>query len=253
MQKISWNFNQSLEKLLTNNNFVNLDFFLKNNKNHFPANVIFFSSDLFGLTYSKLLKDLSKDEIKDYNNLESDFFKKKYLDSNISAKYAISQIAKITDLSKIVIKRGIFGQPYIIYHNRLHFAISMANKIINGNNISCAIAFEKQFPMAIDLEDLNNKNSNHITSQMTNFEIENFGTSNQDLIRMWSAKEAISKITLCGLNANFKIFEISQLIQYKNYIEYYFKNFSQYKAHSKIMDNILITVIYHKDYNILNN
>tara|TARA_Y100000389_G_scaffold38141_1_gene32460 strand:- start:28742 stop:29503 length:762 start_codon:yes stop_codon:yes gene_type:complete len=253
LQRISWGFNQSLTKLLINNKFVNLDLILNNKNNNFAANIAFCSSDLFGVTKSQLLKYLSKDEIKDYNNLENDFLKKKYLDSNVCAKYAISQIAKIDDLSKIKIHRGIFGQPYIIAAKTQKFVISIANKVINGNNITCAIAFEQQFPMAIDLENMDNKNSSHIVSQMTNFEIENFGVSHQDLIRIWSAKEALSKVTLCGLNANFKIFEISQIIQCNNYIEYYFKNFSQYKAHSKVIDSILITIIYHKNYNIRNN
>lgn len=248
-----WNFNESLEKLLINNDFVNLDLILNNKNNNFSANIGFFSSDLSNLPDNQLLKYLSKDEFEDYKNLKNDFLRKKFLNSNICAKYAISQIIKIDNLSQITIKRGIFGQPYIICNNLQNFDISIANKIINNKNISCAIIFKKKFPMAIDLENINNSNLQQITSQMTMFEIINFAKNDQNLIYLWSAKEAISKVTLCGLYADFKIFEISKMIKNDYYIECYFKNFSQYKSYSKIINNILITIICHKDYNILNH
>ena len=251
MKKVSWKFNDSIESLLANNNELNINLSLESRDKIFDSSISFFSSDISNIDSLKLLRFLSIDEINHYNSIESDGQKRKFLDSNICSKYSIANLSKYQNLEDIEIYRGIFGQPYVIFQQYPKFDISIANKIIDSKNIACAIAFDKKFPMAIDLENLDNKNAKEIKTQLTNFEIDNFIKSDQDLILLWSVKEAISKITMSGLYADFKIYEISEMIKKDDHIECYFKYFSQYKTHYKIIDKMLLTIIYHKDYSIL--
>lgn len=233
----------SIIQLIEQKKIINIDLtFDYENVNYYNC-LCFFNSNIANFGQKELLKFFTQDELQYYNknNLNNS------LDNKICAKYAIGNLSNESNddnnLNKINIIKGIFGQPIAIYKKYPQFDISISDKIIDFNNISCAIAFDKKFPLSIDLESLDNNNANQIASQLTNSEINQFVNCKADLISLWSAKEAASKMTQSGFYSDFKIYEICNMVKEQNYIIYYFKYFSHYKAICYLFKDFLFTII----------
>lgn len=61
-----------------------------------------------------------------------------------------------------------------------------------------------------------------------------------ELLLLWTAKEALSKILRCGLMVPFQLLEVENMEHQAYFTEVFFRNFYQYKAVSfKIQDNII--------------
>lgn len=237
----------SLKSSLSKNKIVRLNLDLQYKDQIFPNIVTFFNSKIANFNERDLLNYLSFQELQYCNKLESDFRKNDYIQNNICSKYAISYLSDHTNLKEIEIFRNISGKPYIIAPRAPNLDITIASKKLDNYNISSAIAFDKKFPLAIDLEYLKNDDIDHILSQLSDFEIRNFVNQEINLILLWSAKEALSKIIGSGFYADLKIFEILNIIKKDDQIICYFKYFSQYQSISYIVDDFLITILCFKD------
>jgi hypothetical protein len=61
---------------------------------------------------------------------------------------------------------------------------------------------------------------------------------------MWSAKEALSKILMCGLTCPFQILAIGSLRRHKTWYEGEYLNFNQYKFQSWISATVVCTIAF---------
>ena len=189
-----------------------------------------------------LEKILHKKEYNRYSSFPSKSRKKTFITGRYSAKKAISQLCKISDLSEIFIYNGIFDHPIIQHPKTPNIHVSIAHT----DNASIAVAFPEDYPMGIDIEYVCPLKSKSITTQLSLAEINlrNCLDISEDklAIILWTAKESIAKTLKTGLMVSPFTFEIDKIINNKDkYYETYFKNFFQYKCISYVIDNYILT------------
>jgi 4'-phosphopantetheinyl transferase EntD len=102
--------------------------------------------------------------------------------------------------------------------------------------------------MGLDFESIDEANTHAMKSQMTSDELGAFLDSMESditsLTVMWSAKEALSKILMCGLTCPFEILAISSLCPNADYYEGEYLNFKQYKFQSWVTETTVCTVAF---------
>lgn len=166
------------------------------------------------------------------------------------AKQAISTLSAKNDLADISIEHGIFYQPIVKMglNENIQISLSHCNKYI------VAIAFNENFPCAIDIEAISPKNGDVIHSQLT--EEEKYyllkWSEKKDIIYtvLWTAKEAISKILKTGLTSELNLYEIEEIRQEGKIFRGKFKNFYQYEFIARKYDDCICTIAVPKNANI---
>lgn len=166
-----------------------------------------------------------------------------YLLGRYCAKDAISALTKISNLTTVCIKNGIFEQPIVYCPLNPNLQVSISHT----DAIGCAIAFPEAHPMGIDVEIICDSKIESLQEQMTKTEKAEMGAMFNDatqLILRWTVKEALSKVLKCGLMMPFHLLEIKTPLQEKDCTISFFTNFHQYKAMSFIMDNVVCSIVY---------
>jgi 4'-phosphopantetheinyl transferase EntD len=121
-------------------------------------------------------------------------------------------------------------------------------------NLGVAVSFPESYPMAIDIEAINTVNSSVIKAYFTENELSqisgdvlNFDTY---LTLLWTVKEGLAKVLKCGLLVPLSVFEVSKIAVDNEYIQSFFKNFSQYQALSFISGDMVCSIVYPSNANI---
>ncbi|OHX68066.1 4'-phosphopantetheinyl transferase family protein [Flammeovirga pacifica] len=156
----------------------------------------------------------------------------------LSGRYLIKDLLQgvvPTKPNLIEIRKGIFDQP-VIYHPKYYdWECSLSH---TSSNIT-AIIFPKELVIGIDLEgnqeEMALKTKGQITFQEKMLCISN-GIELFEL-RLWSAKEALSKCIKTGLTVPFQLLEINEISKRNGYLEILFKNFPQYKVLSFLIQD----------------
>jgi 4'-phosphopantetheinyl transferase len=177
--------------------------------------------------------------------------KQNHLLGRYIGKKMLGSFYEEADLSKIIIKPGVFGQPIVSYQWLLNEP--MAISISHSNNFTVAVSFPSHHIMGIDIEDVYESNENHIVSQLTEHEKTLFDKSegiNSYYTRLWTIKEALSKAIFTGLTVPFSFFEIQNIIYFRNYTISIFTNFLQYKAISFNFRSSILTLVLPKKSNL---
>jgi 4'-phosphopantetheinyl transferase len=193
--------------------------------------------------YEQLLQTapqwLSASEQAEHQELPNLRRKQTYLISRYISKHTIGTFTGEKDLSKIQIRHGVFNQPLV----EGNFEISISH---SGKYAAC-IVFPDEHPMAIDLEQIDDKHCETIQTQLTNKEIAFSQSSTEptriSYTRYWTSKEALSKVLKTGLTIPLQLMEVNHVEAKGNYTFSYFKNFTQYKSISHIVDEQMLTIV----------
>lgn len=166
-----------------------------------------------------------------------------FLHGRYIAKKILTKYFNEPDPRRIFIKPGIFQQPIIEYPSFNLPQVSIAHT----DCLAACLVFPLEHPMAIDIELISASAKEHIASQLTASEIKLFATAREDessfYTRLWTIKEALSKVTKTGLMTPLAIYEIDYIDYFNNYTVSFFKNFSQYKAISFLKGGNICSII----------
>lgn len=196
------------------------------------------------LEKDKCVDLLSNEEKKTFKTLKYEKRINSFMQSKISSKKAVGGLIEYYDYKSIEIKNGVFSQPYIVCDksNNVNITISHCDKL------GVAVAFSEKNCVGIDVEEIDEKNIEAITSQCTEKEIEfinsTFNKKEIGLTAIWCSKEALSKIIKTGLTLSLEILELDNIKVVDNYIISQYKNFHQYKCISwRVQDEICSLVL----------
>jgi 4'-phosphopantetheinyl transferase len=191
--------------------------------------------------YEEALQSLYFEERNYFNTLQFEKRIRSYLIGRLVAKKAVSALIGEKNLKNIFIQSGIFGQPFVA-SNKQNIQIS----ITHCNTVGAALAFPEAHPMGIDIEKITLKIIDIFKSQVTENESNQISSCPLSyeigLTLLWTAKEALSKILKTGLMTPFEIFEISKIQFCDDYILCYYKNFTQYKVISFIINSYICSI-----------
>ncbi|MCC5466699.1 4'-phosphopantetheinyl transferase superfamily protein [Pelosinus sp. Bkl1] len=179
--------------------------------------------------YEGIIQYLHNQERNYYDTLKFEKRIRSYLIGRFVAKQAVASLINEENLTNIIIKSGIFGQPITI-SNKQNIQVS----ITHCDDFGVAIAFPEAHPMGIDLEKINLKNRDVLERQITEDEKDLINvlplSYETGLTLLWTAKEALSKVLKTGLMTPFEVLEISKIELQDNDIMCYYKNFPQYRV-----------------------
>ena len=171
------------------------------------------------------------------------------------AKQALCHYTKNENLLSFEIAQGVFDQPVVRYLDLDNIQISISH----SGQKAVAIAFPETHPMAVDLEMIKSNLVNHIEETMNQSEIGLLRGLTEEYERLkvltlfWTIKEALSKTLKTGLMADFEIYTVSDISQKSGWFISEFKYFNQYKAHSKLLGEYVLTLILPKRSQIILN
>ena len=159
------------------------------------------------------------------------FLKGRYLAKKVASVYLNNQ-----NYQQYGISAGIFGQP-ILTGNQPHKA---GVSISHSAGVAACIVFDEAHPMAIDLEMIDLEKALSIKDQLSQHELNMCRKLEESrplsYMRLWSMKEALSKVLKTGLSMEFKVLEFEALDSSGGRVTGYFRNFMQYKAISWISE-----------------
>ncbi len=187
---------------------------------------------------------LNPEECLRYASMKFERRRTSFLLGRYAAKKALSCYFDESDLSAIAIISGVFGQPVVNYLSSSSVTLTISHTL----QAACAIAAPGVHPIGLDFESVDEAKAEVIKSQMTpdelRFLVKTTVSEIVGLTIIWSAKEALSKILMCGLTCPFKLLAIRSLNQYENYYEGEYLNFHQYKFRSWVMEAAVCTVVF---------
>ncbi len=186
--------------------------------------------------YNKLLAEnyLHKSEYAIFNGFEYEARKKSFLQGRYVAKETLSHFLQEPDLKKIIVKSGVFNQPMLNYP----IAEPPGFSISHSHGGTCCLVYPQEHPMGIDIQSMVDNATEAIDSQLTNHEkmLSRSSCMSDDYfyIKLWTVKEALSKVLTTGLTSPMEIYEIDEISKKGQFYFSTFKNFTQYKAISFI-------------------
>jgi phosphopantetheinyl transferase len=202
-----------------------------------------FASPPFSVLNSNRHQYLHLSEEKHFDQLYYERARHQYLLSRYTAKCALAHYLEETDIKAIAVEKGIFRQPLISYTKHPIPNISLAHT----GGIGACIIFPREHPMGLDLEFPKNESLDSIAQMTTPIEkvlrAESLESDLSFYTRIWTAKEALSKVLGTGLTTPLHVYEVNQLIIKNNYTVSYFKNFTQYKAISFWVNHCICSIV----------
>lgn len=210
-----------------------------------------FSSLKSTVLLNKEMNFLNNSEYKIFEEFKFEQKRKSFLQSRYLAKNVLSKYLEEADLTKIMITHGIFGHPLVNYLTKKMPILSISH---TRTHTACIVSSAK-YPTAIDIEKVTKNSKEDILSQTTLHERKIIGHQegeNRFYTRIWTIKEALSKVLKTGIMTPFNIYEINDIIYSKNYTVSRFSNFSQYQAISFQYEKNIISFILPTDIKILN-
>ncbi|OJX13878.1 MAG: hypothetical protein BGO77_00995 [Caedibacter sp. 37-49] len=164
-----------------------------------------------------------------------------YLIGRYCAKRALNAITQKKP-SELFIDNGVFHQPLVSLKN-IQVSIS------HTESLGGAISFIESFPMAIDVESLEERKEKTIYPLLSDQEhlLVSSCDSTSPMIMFWTIKEALSKAIKCGLSVPLDLLEIESIQENNGFYISSYKNFSQYQAISFFLTNAVCTIAFPKN------
>ena len=157
-----------------------------------------------------------------------------YLLGRYCGKVALGAYLKESDLTKICIKSGVFGQPVVSYLSSSHAQVGISHTHAFG----AALAFSEEHPMGLDVELIDVNRNKTIAQTLTKHETELHqalgGDATSAYVMMWTMKESVSKALRTGITTPLKIFEIKEIQREGTFWISRLKHFTQYRIYSFI-------------------
>jgi len=175
-----------------------------------------------------------------------------YFLGRYAAKRALNFLTD-EDPAELTIYHGVFDNP-VVESNKTPFRFDVS--ITHSSDVAAAIAFPTAHPMGIDIEQVDQAKAQVVEKELTPYECAlfshtDFGLSHPSMLSMaWTIKESISKVLKTGLMTPFSMYEILS-ISCNNYVyTSYFKNLSQYKSLSFLINNHVCSITLPKNTNL---
>jgi 4'-phosphopantetheinyl transferase len=182
-------------------------------------------------------------ELAQYERLTVPRRKASFLLGRYVAKQALAVLLRASLYANIEIAPGVFTQPIVKFPTSEPVGVS----ITHAGELACALAFPQIHPMGIDVERLDPKSLEAMKSQMLAEELRpEVLPQLSELVRctvIWTAKEALSKVLKCGMMCPFSILETMELRQDTSRYVGYFRNFGQYKFHTWVVHDHVLTIV----------
>jgi 4'-phosphopantetheinyl transferase EntD len=197
------------------------------------------------------LKILHLDEITYLNSLKFDKRKSSYLLGRISAKSALSKIIPAkTAMNSFKVGFGVFQFPVIEHLPYSGLQVS----ITHCDAIGISIAYPEAHPIGVDIERINPEKVDSMVNMFTQEEIILANSKLNDKASaytlLWTVKESLSKILKTGMMIDFKYLELDFLNYNDGIYTGNFKNFTQYKSYSIVLNSYIISIICPRNTNI---
>ena len=185
-----------------------------------------------------LLDYFSTQEWVKYTHFRLTRRKVSYICGRLAGKYAVSMFYPKEKMKEIEIENGIFHEPYIPVLSKTPAFLSIAH----SGQVGVALASKKIHHIGIDLEENSPDYASKIRLILNDAE-KKILCEEQLEILSWTAKEALSKVLMTGMNTPLKIYEIIEVD--KKFDLYYskFRYFPQYKAISMYFYSYWITFV----------
>lgn len=153
-----------------------------------------------------------------------------FLKGRYVAKKAVAVYLEDDHYLTYSIRSGIFGQPLLETAHLRKPGLSISH---SGTMAACVV-FDEAHPMAIDVEKIEPARAESIEGLLSQQELSMCRQIGEDstrsYMRLWSMKEALSKVLKTGLSADFRVLELEALSSHGAMISGSFTNFVQYKA-----------------------
>jgi len=151
------------------------------------------------------------------------------------------------------IERGVFDQP--VWTGQGIPALSLS--IAHCDGVGTALVARAGFTVGLDLERVNDHQSETMDRQMTETEREAFRAALPDLSRaerlttLWCAKEALSKAIGCGLTCPMEVMEVGSVERADRCITGTFHNFYQYRFHAwRHSKDMILAIVMHRHHRL---
>ncbi len=179
--------------------------------------------------YERLTEHLHPQELKYYETLRYEKRKKSYLVGRFCAKMSFATVSGENKPEQILIKKGFFNHPVLIYSG---IKDNLEIGITHCDNLGAAVTFYQAYPFGVDVERASPDRVSVMERIMTKGEKvlwEGLDISAAvALTAFWTAKEALSKVLKTGMNTPFHVFEISKIEEQEGYFVNHYRYFSQY-------------------------
>ncbi|MEM7402773.1 MAG: 4'-phosphopantetheinyl transferase superfamily protein [Myxococcota bacterium] len=165
--------------------------------------------------------------------------KSSYIIGRLCAKQALLQCTKqTTQLNRICITNGIFGQPLLLHPPTPH-AIGVS--IAHTHRIAAAVAFAQSHPMAIDIEPVDPNHAHTIWHRLTPHEQQLLQTAAQPnpigCTLLWTAWESLAKGLQAGLYTTHTPYEVQQLELTNGIAQIHFRHFHHVAVVSALVNS----------------
>ena len=180
---------------------------------------------------------LHSNELDVFDTLKMPKVQHSYLLGRYAAKRALGAFMADVVLTDVQVSSGIFQQPVLHLADGGNIQISIAHT----NEMGIAVVFPEGHPMGVDVETVDQKQSETIREVLTPGELNKLGLIHRDvnksLTLLWTMKEALSKVLKTGLMTPFHLYEIESVEHKDDVVICNFINFPQYKALSWLSGN----------------
>ena len=156
---------------------------------------------------------LSASEIEQLAGLKFAAKQQSFLQGRLAAKRALGVLLEETDLRRIEIRSGIYGQPLV--HHPLAGTTQVS--VSHSHGYAGALAFPAAYPMGIDLETVAAVSAATIIGELgaSPAELTWLATGGVDSATacgvLWTAREALGKALKIGLNSPLGMLSLSEI------------------------------------------
>lgn len=177
------------------------------------------------------------------NTLKVEKRRKEFVLGRCACKLAASAYLNEPFFSRLVINAGVFGQPILRFHSDRHPELS----ITHTDTIALAVASEPGCPIGVDIERLTDRDTRFLAEQVTQNDLRELAGLALDTkhayLRVWTIKEALSKVLRCGITVPFALLELqSPSVMDANSFCCGYKNFPQYLCYSWSLGQYMIAI-----------
>lgn len=165
--------------------------------------------------YDDLFCHISQEQCEKISKMKNDSDKKRSLFAHLLIKKAASEQLSVP-FSEIIVKKDIHGKPYIYEKENYFFSVSHSGR---------AVLFSGDFErVGVDIELLRERKSTPTKRFFTENELSRIN-SDEDFFKVWTRKEAYSKLIGKGLAAKFSSFDVTDD---STGCEYYSEKYNEY-------------------------
>jgi len=187
---------------------------------------------------------LHPEELAYLRSLTAEKRKREFTLGRHAAKQALARLDGALLGPQVHIRPGVFGQPVVTPSGALPLSVC----ITHSGSFAAAVAFPGGHPIGIDLEQIDPAQIEALKSQISEEELpQSLGEISQAerYARVWTVKEALSKILRCGLTTPFSVLALAgDPVLDGPAFSGQFRNFEQYRFLSLATSRMVFAIVY---------